>query len=194
MLSVIVVVILNKKVGVAIVVGVLRLFCKIFGRNYDKSFRKVMRTVNIWQTTMRRYKKAPLVWISNILFSLTSYLSYYSIPYFIYCAFMGWNIKVWIIIIVLSVIIDLASSSNPLPGGAGVSDLSFLAVFSAMFEVSQQFWALLFWKGLTYYVFIAVGLLIICYDFLIGNRRLAKNKAKWATPKYNKIKVKNSLY
>lgn len=194
LLLAIAVVIMNKKVGTAIVVFFLRLFCKIFRRNYDKLFRKTMRTVTTWQTTMRRYKKSPWVWISNIFISIVFYFVLYSIPYFIYCAFMGWNTAVWVEIIVLTIIIDLAASFNPLPGGTGVSDLSFLAVFSSLFTVKMTFWALLLWKLFTYYIFILNGLITLGYDFFIGNRRLAKNKEKWAALRYDKIKVKNSLY
>ena len=97
-------------------------------------------------------------------------------------------------IMILTIIVDLSASFNPLPGGSGVSDLSFLAVFSSMFNVTMTFWALLLWKVFTYYIFILHGLVLVTYDFVIGNRRLAKNKEKWAKVKYDKIKVKNNLY
>ena len=188
------VVVMNKRVGTAIVVFFVRLFCKLFRRNYDKLFRKTMRTVTTWQTTMRRYKKSPWIWIANIFLSVVFYFVLYSIPYFIYCAFMGWNAAVWIEVIVLAIIIDMTASFIPLPGGTGVSDLSFLAVFSSLFTVKMTFWALLLWRVFTYYIFIAHGLVLVGYDFFIGNKRLAKNKEKWAQPRFDKIKVKNSLY
>ena len=188
------IVVMNKKVGTAIVVFFVRLFCKIFRRNYDKLFRKTMRTVTTWQATMRQYKKSPWVWIANILLSVTFYFALYSIPYFIYCAFMGWNASVWIEIIVLTIIIDMTASFMPLPGGTGVSDLSFLAVFASLFTLKMTFWALLLWRVFTYYIFILQGLTIIGYDAFIGNRRLAKNKEKWSQLRYDKIKIKNSLY
>jgi uncharacterized protein (TIRG00374 family) len=190
----IVIVLLNKRVGVALVVFALKIFCKIFRRNYDKLYRKTMRTVNTWQITMKRYKKSPYVWFFNILISIVFHFVLYSIPYFIYCAFMGWNAEVWVQIMVLTIIVDLSASFNPLPGGSGVSDLSFLAVFSSLFNVTMTFWALLLWKLFTYYIFIMHGLVLVTYDVVIGNRRLAKNKEKWAQVKYDKIKVKNNLY
>ena len=107
---------------------------------------------------------------------------------------MGWNAAVWIEVIVLAIIIDMTASFIPLPGGTGVSDLSFLAVFSSLFTVKMTFWALLLWRVFTYYIFIAHGLVLVGYDFFIGNKRLAKNKEKWAQPRFDKIKVKNSLY
>lgn len=188
------VVVLNKTVGTAIVVFGLKIFCKIFRRNYDKLYRKTMRTVVTWQGTMRRYKKSPWIWIANVILSTLFYAALYSVPYFIYCAFMGWNSQIWLKIILLTIIIDLASSYNPLPGGAGVSDISFLAVFTALFAAKNTFWALLLWKIFTYYIFIAQGLVILTYDYFIGNKRLEKNKLKWSSPRFDKIKVKNSLY
>lgn len=194
LLLAILVVILNKKVGTAIVVGALKLFCKVFRRNYDKLYRKTMRTVTTWQSTMRRYKKSPWIWVANILLSTLFYAALYSIPYFIYCAFMGWNTQIWIKIMLLTIIIDLAASFNPLPGGTGVSDLSFLAVFTSLFDVTNTFWALLLWKVFTYYLFIGQGLVVLCYDFFVGNKRLEKHRKEWTAPRYDKIKVKNSLY
>ena len=185
---------LSKKAGVGLVVGSLKAFCFMFRKNYDKMFRKTMRTVSIWQNTMKKYKKATWIWISNVVLSVVYYLAMESIPYFIYCAFMGWDASVWLDIILLTMIIDLAASFNPLPSGTGISDLSFLAIFAAMFDVKNTFWALLIWKIFTYYIFIAQGLCVLTYDYFIGNKKLEKNKAKWATPRYDKIKVKNSLY
>ncbi len=194
LLLVIIITILNKRVGTALVVFCIKIFCKIFRKNYDKLFRKAMRTVNTWQTTIRRYKKSPWVWIANILLSIIFYTALFSIPYFIYCAFMGWNASVWLEIIIFTILIELAASYNPLPGGTGVSDLSFLAIFSSLFDAKVTFWALLLWKFFTYYIFIIRGLCMLSYDFFIGNRRLEKNKEKWSKLRYNKIKVKNSLY
>ena len=153
-----------------------------------------MRTVTTWQTTMRRYKKSPWIWIANIFLSVVFYFVLYSIPYFIYCAFMGWNASVWLEIIILTIIIDMTASFMPLPGGTGVSDFSFIAVFSSFFLNKTTFWALLLWRIFTYYIFILHGLFLLGYDLVIGNKRLAKNKEKWAQPRFDKIKVKNSLY
>ncbi len=194
LLLAVLVVILNKKVGSAIVIGCVKVYSFIFRQNYDRLYRKTMRTVITWQSTMRRYKKSPWIWISNTLLSVVFYFALYSIPYFIYCAFMGWNATIWVKIILLTIIIDLASSFNPLPGGTGVSDLSFLAVFSSLFAVTNTFWALLLWKLFTYYMFIIQGFGVLTYDYFIGNKRLEKNKEKWFAPRYDKIKVKNSLY
>jgi uncharacterized protein (TIRG00374 family) len=157
-------------------------------------FRNTMRTVNTWQATMRRYKKSPWVWVSNIFLAVVYFFAIYSVPYFIYCAFMGWNFSVWIKLVIFTIIVDMSGNFIPLPGGTGVSDFSFVAIFSSFFINKTTFWALLLWRVFTYYIFIGQGLGLLGYDLVIGNKRLAKNKEKWAKPRFDKIKVKNSLY
>ncbi|MBP3581616.1 MAG: flippase-like domain-containing protein, partial [Clostridia bacterium] len=150
------VVVMNKRVGTAIVVFFVRLFCKLFRRNYDKLFRKTMRTVTTWQTTMRRYKKSPWIWIANIFLSVVFYFVLYSIPYFIYCAFMGWNAAVWIEVIVLAIIIDMTASFIPLPGGTGLMEISFIFLFGIVVK-ENIVWALLLYRFISYYLIIIHG-------------------------------------
>ena len=45
----------------------------------------------------------------------------------------------------------------------------------ATFFAGASFWALLFWRCLTYYAFIIQGISIILYDAIIGNK---KNKVR----------------
>ncbi len=185
---------LNKKVGVGIVVFFLKLFCKLFKRDYNKQFRKVMRTVTTWQRTMRRYRKSPFIWIFNILASLAFFLIQYSIPFFIYCAFEGFHPEVWYRIVTITIMVDLSASFNPLPGGTGVSELSFDALFRSLFHGST-IWAMLIWRILTLYIYLAQGLFMLGYDYTIGNRRLKKNKEMWivsSMSKQNRIKYLKS--
>lgn len=169
---------LNKKIGVGIVVFFLKLFCKIFKKDYNVLFRKVMRTVTLWQLSMRKYKKSPFIWIFNILTSIGFFLVQYSIPFFIYCAFEGFHPEVWFQVVTITIMVDLAASFNPLPAGAGVSELSFDALFRGLFQGSTL-WAMLIWRLLTMYIFLFQGLGVIIYDYTIGNRRWARNKEKW---------------
>lgn len=181
---------LNRKVGVGIVVFFLKLFCKLFKKDYNKLFRKVMRTVTSWQHTMRRYRKSPFIWIFNILASLAFFLIQYSIPFFIYCAFEGFHPEVWYRILTITIMVDLSASFNPLPGGTGVSELSFDALFRSLFEGSTL-WAMLIWRILTLYIYLLQGVGMLVYDYTIGNRRLKKNKEKWlisSMSKENRIK------
>ena len=75
--------------------------------------------------------------------------------------------------------VDLASAFNPIPMGTGTADISFTAFFAAFFTSGAQFWALIIWRILFYYVYVLQGIGIVVYDYAVGNHRLEKNKEFW---------------
>lgn len=190
---------LNRRAGTGFVVGILKLLSKIrigkfkIIKNYKKTFVKVMRTVNVWQTTTKKYSKSFWVVFVNILSSIFYYLSIYSIPYFIYCAFAGWDPSSWMLIMTIAVMVDLSSAFNPLPMGVGTADLSFTVLYGMFFASipGAQIWALIIWRILNYYIYIVQGLFVLTYDYAIGDRRLKKYKEYWMLPYKKRMKLKN---
>ena len=175
---------LNRRLGAGLVIGVLKLLYKMkIVKNYNAAFRKVMKTVNEWQSTMKVYKKSIFTWIFCLLISLCYFAIIYSIPYFVYCAFMGPNPSLWVEMVTAAIMIDLASVYNPLPVSAGTSELSFSVLFASYFS-GNVFWPMFLWKFIYTYFYMVVGLGVITYDFAIGNRRLEKYKEKWLNPPY----------
>ena len=74
----------------------------------------------------------------------------------------------------------MASSFVPLPGGSGVSELSFAALFSMVFFNNAILtWALIIYKVMTYYIYLIQGIIVISYDKVIGDK-----KYKWLTKKW----------
>ncbi len=175
----------NKRIGTGLVVISLKLLKKLhIIKNYPKAFRSVMRGVGNWHNTMRAYRKSPITVICNVIIGIGGLIALYSGPYFIYCAFEGWHPEMWIRIMTLAVIVELAASFMPLPGGTGMAELSFVALFGKLFMSSNVFWALIIWRCYSYYIYVAQGLGILVYDFAFGKRRLAKYKDKWNKPKF----------
>lgn len=181
----------NKKIGSAIVIFGLKVGSKIkLVKNYKESFRKLMRGVNTWQSTMRSYRRSWFVIPFNILISAAELILQYTIPFFVFCAFEGYQPEMWFNIVTLAVMVDLAACFIPLPGGTGVAELSFTTLFFGLFTQGSMFWALIIWRFFSYYIFLLGGIILIFYDFLFGTRRLEKNKEKWSKPK---IKIKFTL-
>ncbi|NCB48115.1 MAG: flippase-like domain-containing protein [Clostridia bacterium] len=181
---------LNRRAGAGIVVGSLKLLSKIkigkfkIIKDYNKSFKNVINTVNIWHKTTKKYSKSFGIIIINIFVSIIYFLSTYSMPFFIYCAFAGWHPEMWMKIISIAIMVDLSSAFNPIPMGTGTADLSFTAFFAVLFVNSglgagPQVWALIIWRFLFYYIHILNGFLVLTYDYFIGNKRLEKNKEIW---------------
>ena len=159
-------------------------------KDYKATFRKVMLGVRNWQSTIKSYNKSYFIVPTNTILSILYMLAMYSIPFFVYCAFEGWQPQMWSHILTLAVMVDLAACFIPLPGGTGVAELSFVALFSSLFSTGNVFWALIVWRVASYYIYIIQGLLLILYDAIIGNRRLVKHKEKWMKPK---VKIKFTL-
>ena len=199
---------LNRRFGAGFIVGILKLLSKIrigkfrIIKDYKKSFNKVMRTVNVWQTTTKKYSKSFWVIFTNILGSALYFFVNYSIPYFIFCAFVGWKPEFYLTIITMAVMVDLTSAFNPIPMGTGTADLSFSVLYTELFGLAlgptlgagASIWALIIWRTLSCYIYILQGLVVVNYDYFIGNKRLEKYKDYWALPLRERIKYrKNKL-
>lgn len=170
---------INKKIGSKLVGWFIKLGHKMkLVKNYDKTYNSVIKIVDDFQSSMKYYIKNPKTFILGFLVTGASYVLNYTIPFFIYCTFAGYEVGLWGSILVRCVMIDLASSFIPLPGGTGASELSFTTLFASFFVGGKLFWALLLWRILTYYGYIIQGLIIMIYDYALGNKKYAWQKRK----------------
>ena len=105
----------------------------------------------------------------------------YSMAFLVYCMMIGYfDFSMWWQMFMLSVMIDMAASFVPLPGGTGVTELSFTALFAGLISPSSMLtWALIFWRVLTYYIILIQGIVVMAYDNAIGNRKYLWLKKKW---------------
>jgi len=191
---------LNRRAGAGFVIGILKLLSKIhigkfrIIKDYKKTFAKVMRTVNLWQSTTRKYCKSFWVIFINFSASILFFIATYSMPFFVYCAFEGWPvdfIQTWSTIISFAVIVDLTSAFNPIPMGAGTADISFAVLYGSLFSMpGASIWALIIWRILCNYIYILQGLVVVNYDYFIGNKRLEKYKDIWCLPLKERIRLK----
>lgn len=170
----------TSKLGHKLVIGVLKLLNKVrIVKDYDKYYAKLINIVEEYQRTIKFFAKSPKLLISVFFLSLVSIVAHYSVPFFIYCAFsLTFEPTLWLEMIVISLMIDLAASFIPLPGGSGVPELSFTALFMASFGPAT-FWALLLWRIITYYGFVVQGLVVTIYDYVYGNKKNARAQQKW---------------
>lgn len=173
---------ISKKVGDKLVSGCLKLLCKMkILKNYEKHYNKVQRTVNDYQTTMKYYAKDPKTFFSIFGISIVNLFLTYALPFLIHASFYGFHFELFAQIFIYCVMVDLASSFFPLPGGTGASELSFSVLFADLFEIGGNlFWAMLIWRIFTYYIYIGQGLIVTAYDYFHGNKKLEWTKKKWA--------------
>ena len=179
----------SKRVVPGIFVGILKLGNKLrFVKDYRRTYAKVMRMVREYITISRKFFSNPFVFIGELISSLCYSASYYSIPFCIFCAMCGAQSGMWFEVVALFIAVDLASGFMPLPGGSGAAELSSKAVFLSLFvamgaATGLSVWAMLFFRIFTYYGFLLEGVLLMLYDYLIGNKKIERTLQKLRSKK-----------
>ena len=177
-----------NKFGAFMVVNTLKLLHKLrIIKNYRVTLFKVLRFVKSYQYSIKRFAKEPLLIISEIFITMLGIITNAIIAYFIYLAFVetstvsGWEI------ICKVCICELASCFIPLPGGSGAQELSFNALIGYLFPEGSFFWAVLFWRILTYYIHIIQGALILIGDFVVS--KFKQNKSNNILPQIEQTEI-----
>jgi len=167
----------TKKFGAWIIVGILKFLHKLhIIKNYRETLIKVLKFVKSYQYCIKSLFKNPLIVISEIIVTILGIITNSIIAYFIYLTFVEVpQINAWEVVSMCCVC-ELASCFIPLPGGSGAQELSFSALFGALFPEGTFFWGVLFWRILTYYVYIAEGGVLLLSSFIYS--RLKKQKRK----------------
>lgn len=175
MLFAVVFISISKNWGRKLVVGILKLLQKMkLLKSYEKTYDKIMKIIEDYQTVMRQIAKSPKDFIVLFTSYMARMLLVYTFPYLIFSIFHGFEAQMWGDFFVMAVLIDLAASFFPLPGGTGMSELTFSAMFAAYFTGGTLFWALILWRLFSYYYYLLQGISLITYDVFYGNR-----KYKW---------------
>ena len=168
---------LNKKLGHKIIALVIKLLYKIkLVKKPSAVYLKIMRPTLMFQRKMQKFFASKGITFVFLLLSLLEYVVEFSVLFFVYSAFNGFNIDIYWELLSISVIIELATHSIPLPGGSGLAELSFSTIFASLFADGVLFWALIIWRLIAYYSYLFSGLGIIVYDYAYGKRKIKKQK------------------
>lgn len=178
----------SKTVGKKLVVKSLKLLQKMkIVKNYEKQYEKISKYIEDFQNVMREYVTSFKDFVVLFGCYAARLIVNYVMPYFVFALFNGFESHLFLNFFVMTILIDLAASFIPLPGGTGMSEISFSAMFAPYFSGGYLFWALLIWRFLTYYVYLLQGIILLTYDMVYGNR-----KYKW-TVKRNAL-AEESLF
>lgn len=173
----------SKKVGPAMVIGALKFlaFFRIV-KDYRASYIKVLKFVREYQFTMRKcmsnFWRFLFLVVSNALIMLIRW----SVPFFLYCGLCMPNLDMYFQMLAYSMLLELAVGFWILPGNVIFADLAFIAFFRPIFGDHLIFWAILFWRIITYYSYILLGAIVKTYDFIkYGLVKKAKEKKQKTT-------------
>ena len=172
----------NKKVCSVLVVGGLKLLHKMkIIKNYNKALYKSLRFIRQYQKAFSYYLKNPLIFIAQVLLSLVELVAMALVAYMVYLAFNPNGSVSPVTIVAMSFLCSFATSFIPLPGGSGAAEISFAALFSQLFSESAVFWALIFWRILTFYVVVLIGFIFTLSEPAVFNA-VKKRKDKKTKP------------
>ena len=141
--------------------GILRIGYKLkLVKNYRETFQKVLNQVAEYKVSFRFIWKNKKTLLKMLILSVFECLTYAIMPYFVVQAFAG-DIAIQPMLLLLICISQyyicaMASSFMPLPGGAGMMEISFIFLFGVIIG-NNVVWALLAWRILSYYLILAHG-------------------------------------
>lgn len=97
-----------------------------------------------------------------------------SVPFFIIRALGHPEITYWKTL-VLCIFVTYASSFAPTPGGAGIAELSFYAIFASFISGGYLFWSVLFWRIAIFFVPVAIGFVMQTVDSIRSIVKTVRN-------------------
>ena len=110
-------------------------------------------------------KENPSVIIKTILTTAIQFIIYYSIPYWVYCAFnlKGFNIFQ---IITLQSVLFATVSGIPSPGAVGVSEGGFMSIFKTVFPSSVISSSMILTRGINFYFYVLLSGIVVIVSTL----------------------------
>lgn len=142
-------------------------------KNVDKINKKIDDELKVFNESSVFIKKNKKIFIKSIMIAFLQVFINYSIPYFIYRSF-GLNEYNILYIVSLQAILFCTVSFLPLPGTVGINETVFLVLYSNIYNDSTITNALLLQRGITFYLFVIISLIVV----IVNNIRLTKKGLK----------------
>ena len=139
-------------------------------KNPTEAAKKTEYEVTEYAKCVRRILKTKGLFLKTVLCSVLFNGLVAAIPFFVLTAFGG-SVN-FLPCFVTTVAVTSAVYFVPTPGNAAAAEGTFYAVFSAL-SSGYVFWAMLFWRFFSYYIYIIVGPII--YFFMHLEKKRAKN-------------------
>jgi len=154
----------RPKIGLKIGSGVINLLHRMkIVKNYDKQMKKMENDVNNFLQGIKYLSTNKTVIILIAFAAMVELFATNSVPFFVIRGLGHTEVTFWRTL-VLCVFVNYASSFAPTPGGAGIAELSFYAIFAAYIEEGYIFWAVLFWRIAIFFVPVFIGFVIQIID------------------------------
>lgn len=180
----------GRIVGRSMVRGIVRIGYKLrIVKDFRKTYDKILNQVLEYQSSISYLKKNKGTLFACIFFAFIEILAYFAIPFTVVMAFISIDITsvyagltLLVVCMTKFIICQMAAVVIPLPGGTGMMEFAFIALFgvSSLIGSANIVWGLLAWRFLTYYFTIIQGFIISTVDSIvrmIKTRKVSKKEA-----------------
>ena len=151
--------IFNNKLSRKLVNGFIGILEHLGFKKITKKRKKIEKSLNQYAEGAKYMKTHKKEFFAAILRVLIQFCFYFSVPYCVYLAF-GLEGMGFFEVFALQAILFMATSALPLPGAIGASESVFLNLFGLAFGVELLSSAMLLNRGITFYLFVLVTLLV----------------------------------
>lgn len=141
----------------------------------DKVQQKVESEVKEYAKSIKIILKTKGLFLKTVLLSMGFNFLIVLIPFFVLTAFGG-EVNLWVAI-TTTVAVMSAVYFIPTPGNSGAAEGTFFLVFSGL-SSGYVFWAMLFWRFFSYYIYIIMGPVIYLKMHLERKRKNSNAKTK----------------
>lgn len=163
--------------------GICRLGYKLkIVKNYRVTFKKFMNQVAEYKSSMTFLKTHKKILVKMVLLAVVESLSYASLTFFVIMALAPASeiakttpFVLLLICMTKYYLASMASCYIPLPGGTGLMELSFVALFMETVGRNNIVWPLLLFRFFTYYLILAHGFV---HELIHIFTNIAKNNKK----------------
>lgn len=173
-LIILIISIFTKKISrglINICIKILKFF-KV--KNIEEKEKKFLRELEKYQGSAEYIKKNKLVILKNLLTTYIQYILFYSVSYWVYCAF-GLSEHNALEVITMQAILYATVSGIPSPGAVGVSEGGFMAIFANLFPKTMLESAMLLNRGISFYLLVVISVIVVIVNTLKDKKDEKKN-------------------
>ena len=105
-------------------------------------------------------KEHKIIFLKSLIIVSVQVIAIYGVTYFVYRSF-GLNEYSFIKIVLIQSLLLVSTSSIPLPGAVGISENAFLTIYLTVFGTEYLASAMLLSRGISFYLFMVVSLLVV---------------------------------
>lgn len=157
--------------------GGANLISRLLGRfrNSEGLMQKFENTINQYSGTAAFFQNNPRLIVHVFLITLLQRMFLFSVVWYTYLAF-GLSGESFFVTVMLYAMISVAADMLPLPGGMGISETLFLAIFEPIFGEALVLPGMLVCRGISYYTQLLISAVMTAFAHLIffGRRRKRK--------------------